>query len=212
MSVFSDKCKESIIEGMGLESEDFQTEVTIGVYDSGFNDSPNASNTRSIDMQINKPIWGVITANIDIEFQGGYHTSFDAHYNKVKNEKHDPGTTITQKKMIAARRFADQILRDQWLADQATANGRLMLWIMAPEYDTVYESNLEDLSFRLSTTGFLTSIIQECEKKGARGAVITHDSVKYIIGKRFPRPAIPSFMQNNLQILSNETKASTHSN
>ena len=89
MSIFSDKCKESIIEGMGLESEDFQTEVTIGVYDSGFNDNPNASNTRSIDMQINKPIWGVVTANIDIEFQGGYHTSFDAHYNKVKNDNID---------------------------------------------------------------------------------------------------------------------------
>lgn len=212
MSVFANKCIESIEKGMGLTSDDFTTEVSVGVFDSGFNDNTNATNERFLDLRISKPIWSVVTAEIDIEIQGGYHTSFEAHYNKVKNEKHEPGTSVTEKKIKAARRFADQILRDQWIADKATAEGRLMLWIMAPEYDTTYDNNLEDLCYRLSTTGFLTSIIQECEKKGARGAVITHDSVKYIIGKRFPKPNIPVFMQNNLGTITYEKKATKNSN
>ena len=204
MSVFANKCIDSVILGLNLQSTEYKKEVSVGVFDSGFNDNVNATNERKIDMRINKPIWGVVSAEVDLEFQGGYHTSFEAHYNKVQAERHEPGTTKTAKKLIAARRFADQILRDQWIANKATAEGRIMLWVMAPAYDTMYDENLEDLYYQLSTDGFLTSIIQECEKRGARGAVISHDNVKYIISKGFPKPTIPSFMQKNLTLLNNE--------
>lgn len=194
MSQFSDNCINSVIKGLNLQQTEYQKEVSLGVFDSGFNNRPNATNERFLDLRINKHIWGVITKDIDFEFQGGWHTSIKPHLQAVEKQKLEPKTTQTAKKIMAARSFADQILRDQWVANEAAANNRLMIWVMIPEYDSMYDQHLNDLYYKLSTIGFLTEIFQNCEKKGAKGAVIYHDHVNYIIDKDFPKPQIPSFM------------------
>lgn len=190
MSKFQEEVRDAIIKGSNLQSTDYKEEFYIGRYLSGWKHDPTTEDKRvghrHADLQIKKNTIYCVSRQVWVEANGEYHRN-------PKNKWNDPEFDKNGKLIwTREQKFNDTVARDKWESIIAQDEKHKAILIRVEEPDgfgtEAYQEKRKALIEKLSRPGYFTGLIQDAEKKHAKGYLITWDDQKIVGTKQWKTP------------------------